>query len=431
MIRSILTTVIFAGSLCHAGYSIESTTDDIASLKLLVANESYDEALYLFEMLKSGEPGNPELWYLGGIAHNRMMRQDSALVYFNRARLLDSTDQRIAGALASVYVSLRQSANARDIYLDMIRRDSTVLMPHIQLASLHMRDNEPRAALDIYLFLHSREPGNHGFIKSIGDCYRRTGDHPAAVKYYRKAHDMNNNDLSVNLALTNLYARMKDYERGLDIAEKGIEIDARHAELLFWSGFFNYALGRHSQAVRRLKDAENNGNESVLVHQYLGICYYFLGNYENAREYLEMAVSINVNDHRLFTYLGKIYRYLNDYEISEIYFNNALEVLKPDAGAIIDTYLNLVDTYRMSADYNKMAEAYKSALEYDRNNPYLHYGLAYTYDNHLSLKENAAESYRFFIQHASKIADPGAEMMTLMDYARARLRSMTEDRFFE
>ncbi len=430
MIKSIAAMAIIIFFMLSGGYSFAKTTD-IATLKLLVANESYDDALALLRKKHRKDDRNPELWYLGGIIHNRMMRQDSALVYFKHAALLDSADQRIAGALASVYASLRQSANAREIYREMIARDSTALMPYIHLASLHMRDNEPRAALEIYMLLHSKEPSNQGFVKSIGDCYRRTGNDMAAVKYYRKANAMNSSDLSVNLALANLYAKMKDYDKGLEIAEAGLVIDTNHAELLFWSGFFNYALGRHSQAVTRLKQAEDNGNESLLVHQFIGICYYFLGNFENARDYLELAIRINVNDYRLFTYLGKIYRYLADYEISEKYFFNALEVLKPDSGAIINTYLNLVDTYRVASSFGKMADAYTSALEYDRNNPFLHYGLAYTFDNHLGENNKALLYYNAFVEHASKESDPNEELMTLIDYARARIRGIREDRFFE
>ncbi len=430
MVKSIVALAIIAFCMLHERNSFAKTTD-IATLKLLVANESYDDALSLLRKYHREDDRDPELWYLGGIIHNRMMRQDSALVYFKHAALLDSTDQRIAGALASVYASLRQSANAREIYREMIARDSTALMPYIQLASLHMRDNEPRAALELYMLLHSIEPSNQGFVKSIGDCYRRTGNDMAAVKYFRQANTMNRSDLSVNLSLSNLYSKMKDYDAGLEIAEAGLEIDNNHAELLFWSGFFNYALGRHSQAVRRLKQAEDNGNESLLVHQFLGICHYFLGNFESARDYLELAVRFNVNDYRLFTYLGKIYRYLNDYEISEKYFLTALEVLRPDASALINTYLNLIDTYRIASSFDKMADAYTTALEYDRNNPYLHYGLAYTLDNHLGNKDQAVSSYIAFVEHATKVSEPNNELVALIDYARARIRGIREDRFFE
>ncbi len=404
---------------------------DISSVRAFIANESYDEALNLIYSMHKKDDNDKDLWYLGGIAHSRMMRQDSALYYLTRAQVLDRTDRQIAGALASVYSSLRQSARAREIYSEMIRQDSTLLMPYIQMAAIHMRDNEPRAALAIYIQLHSMEPQNPGFVKSIADCYRRSGNELQAVRYYRRAHSMNNSDLSINLALASLFARMKDYQSGLDIAEAGLDVDGSHAELLFWSGFFNYALGRHSSAIIRLNQAEENGNESLMVHQYLGICHYLMKNYEKAREYLEQVISVNVNDHRLFTYLGRIYMQLKDYEISEIYFYNALEVLKPDTKAIIDTYLNLVDTYRLAGSWEKMADAYNSAMHHDGNNPYLHYGLAYTFDNHLDRHDDALDSYSLFIEIVSAFSDPGDELLTLMDYAQARIKRIREEQFFQ
>ncbi|TVR69930.1 MAG: hypothetical protein EA408_12030 [Marinilabiliales bacterium] len=427
-------SILFSLVMLAIPYNLQPAvmhSGDIPSVRALIAGESYDEALSIIYSMQKTDYNDKDLWYLGGIAHNRMMRQDSALYYLTRAQGLDSTDRQIAGALASVYASLRQSARAREIYAEMIRQDSTLLMPYIQMAAIHMRDNEPRAALEIYLQLHAMEPGNPGFVKSIADCYRRSGNELQAVRYYRRAHSMNNSDLSINLALASLFARMKDFQGGLDIAEAGLSVDGSHAELLFWSGFFNYALGRYSSAIIRLNQAEENGNESIMVYQYLGISHYLMKNYEKARDYLEQVITANVNDHRLYTYLGRIYMQLKDYEISEIYFLNALEVLKPDTKSIIDTYLNLVDSYRLEGSWEKMADAYNSAMHHDGNNPYLHYGLAYTFDNHLDRHDDALEFYSMFIEIVSAFADPGNELLSLMDYAQARVKRIREEQFFQ
>lgn len=402
----------------------------ITDIKLLIANKSNEEALDLFREMLPSDSDNPELWYLGGIAHKGMMRQDSALVYFSHAASLDSTDHTIATALASVYSLLRQSTKAREIYRNMIRRDSTRLMPYIQLAALHMRDHEPRAALDIYLLLHSKEPDNQGFVKSIADCYRRSGNDMEAVKYFRKANAMNKADLSVNLALANLYSKMKNYRAGLEIAGEGLEVDSKHAQLLFWSGFFNYAIGLHGQAIVRLQLARENGNESILVHRYLGICYYRTNQFEKARNHLEIVIKIDVNDYRIYNFLGLIYRQLKDYEISERFFNNVLACLQPDIQSITDTYLHLVDNHRLTESFDKMAAAYISALVYDDNNPDLHYGLAYTLDNYLDDPEKALISYTRFTEIVSVNADNVNEMQMLLDHAEARIRRIKEDIFF-
>ena len=402
----------------------------ITDIKLLIANKSNEGALHLLHELLPGDSDNPELWYLGGIAHKGMMRQDSALVYFSHAASLDSTDHTIAAALASVYSSLRQSTKSREIYRNMIRRDSTRLMPYIQLAALHMRDHEPRAALDIYLLLHSKEPDNQGFVKSIADCYRRSGNDMEAVKYFRKANAMNRADLSVNLALANLYSKMKNYRAGLEIAEEGLELDRKHAQLLFWSGFFNYAIGLHSQAIVRLQLARENGNESIFVDRYLGICYYRTNQFEKARYHLEIAIQSDANDYRLYNYLGLIYRQLKDYEMSERFFYNALACLQPDIQSITNTYLHLIENFRMTDSFDKMAAAYISALIYDEDNPDLHYGIAYTLDNYLDEPGKALIYYTRFTEIVSANADNVNEMQMLLNHAEARIRRIKEDAFF-
>ena len=403
---------------------------DITDVKLLIASRSNEEALDLVHTMLPADSDNPELWYLGGIAHIGIMRQDSALVFFSRAAAIDTTDQKVFSALASLYASLGQSAKAREIYRNMIRHDSAGLMPYIQLASLHLRDNEPRAALEIYLLLHSLEPNNQGFVKSIADCYGRSGNDMESVKYYRKANVMNRSDLSVNLSLARLYSKMKNYRAGLEIAEEGLEVDRSHAQLLFWSGFFNYAIGLHSQAIVRLQLARKSGNESHLVDRYLGISYYRRDMFKNAREHLEIAIMHDGGDYRIHNFLGLVYRQMNDYEISERYFNNALLCLQPDIQSITDTYIHLVDNHRLTSSFDKMATAYISALIFDDYNPYLHYGLAYTLDNYLNDPENALVSYDRFIKIAAEYDDEEDELHQLLDHAGARTRRIREDIFF-
>ncbi len=110
--------------------------------------------------------------------------------------------------------------------------------------------------------------------------------------------------------------------------------------------------------------------------------------------------------------------------------NNALACLQPDIQSITDTYLQLVDNYRLTDSFDKMAAAYISALVYDDDNPDFHYGLAYTLDNYLDDPEKALISYTRFIKIASANADNVNEMQMLLDHAEARIRRIKEDIFF-
>lgn len=403
---------------------------DMATLKVLLANESNDEALSVFRELIKADSVNAELYYLGAMAQRRFMRQDSSLILLQKAAYIEPEDERILNALAHAYTEMRQFTRAEEIYSNLILIDSVNLSPHIKLAELYLRTSRPGVALDKYYYLHEREPDNYSFVKSIALCYRHIGNDLKAVSYYKKAHEMNPDDLSVNIALAGLFLKMKNYRDGLEIAEQGLEVDRQNNELLYWSGLFNYTLGLHHQAINRLDLAEKNGNESVMVKQYLGICYFRTGNLEKAREYLETAILFNVNNYTLYNFLGIIYREMDDFEISEKYFNNSLAVLAPPVSALTETYLNLVETYKLAGKKEKAVEAYRSALEYDKDNPYLHYGLAYTLDNNLDQSTKALDHYIRFSELAVKLIDTDQELPSLIDYSNSRIRSIKEDIFF-
>ena len=406
-----------------------SAQEVIPEIRLLLVNEDYQEAIYLFSESVSLNNQNAELWYLGGMAYSKLMRQDSSLVCFQKAISLDPEDDRIGNALATVYINMKQYSKAKDIYIEMIGRDSTKLAPHISLASLYQKNSETRKALEVYQLLHERDTGNYNFMKSIAMCHRNLRNDPEAVSWYVKAHEQYRGDLSINVNLSQLYMKMKNFREGLEIAERGLEVDRSNQELLFWSGFFNYALGLHRQAIIRLHHAERSGNESPNVKRYLGICYYLTENFEQAREYLEM-VAMEAQDYRIFNYLGIIYRTMEDHEISEKYFFNSLAVLEPCVECITETYLHLIDTYKAANNNTRIKESYESALVLDSENPFLYYGLAYTLDHYLNQREPALANYQKFLDIASGSRDNHSDLPSLLDYSSARIRRIKEDIFF-
>jgi tetratricopeptide (TPR) repeat protein len=404
---------------------------DMEGLRLLLSSEAWEEALgETHRLLKAGR-NDAALWYSGGIAHRNLMRPDSALYYFQRASVLEPGNYRMAMALASSYAGMHRFNQAKEIYAGLIRLDSLRPEPFIQLASLHLRDNEPRMALNIYLELSNRDPDNYIYYKSIATCYRRLRQDPETIRYLKMAHKRNREDLSVNSMLAELYMITKNYRDGLEIAELGLEVDRNNLDLLFWSGFFNYALGLHRQAIVRLEHAIRAGNESLRVIQFLGICYYLTGQFEEAREHLEDAITSGLQDYRVFNYLGIIYREMGDYEISEYYFLNSLALLSPPVNSITDTWLQLVETHKSAGDTGKMVEAYQSALIYDGDNPYLHYGLAYTLDTRLKDTEMALVHYLRFSEIAASIIESDKDLPSLLDHSAARIRRIREDIFYE
>jgi tetratricopeptide (TPR) repeat protein len=422
------TVIILAITAFGASLTARS---DMDGLRLLLSSEAWEEALgETHRLLKTGRD-NAALWYSGGIAHRNLMRPDSALHYFQKASALDPGNYRMAMALASSYAGMHRFNRAKDLYTDLIRLDSLRLEPYVQLAALHLRDNEPRMALDIYIELSSRDPDNYIYYKSIATCYRRLRQDPETIRYLKMAHERNREDLSVNAMLAELYMITKNYRDGLEIAERGLEVDRNNQDLLFWSGFFNYTLGLYLQAIVRLEHAIKAGNESLRVIQFLGVSYFLAGKYEEAREYLEDAVTSGLQDYRVFNYLGIIYREKGDYEISEYYFLNSLALLSPSVRSITETWLHLVETHKSAGDTGKMIEAYQSALVYDADNPYLHYGLAYTLDTRMRDSEMALVHYLRFSEIAQPIIDSDKDLPSLLDHSAARIRRIREDLFFE
>lgn len=171
-------------------------------------------------------------------------------------------------------------------------------------------------------------------IKVIGTCNWYFADYLTslekcleALKIYQDINDKKGESDTTN-TISYVYASLGDYENALKYSKHNLLIKQElkdksgEASALVTIGVNNMRMGNHQNALKYLLQAfeieQADEETKAFILGYKGEVYYHLGDYENALQYLKLAlvsverlVSKNMIAHCL-NYLGKIYTIQNN-----------------------------------------------------------------------------------------------------------------------
>jgi tetratricopeptide (TPR) repeat protein len=149
----------------------------------------------------------------------------------------------------------------------------------------------------------------------------------------------------------------------------------------------------YNQTIIFLKKAIVLNPNDENAYLYLGIIYFRLLNYSEAKRYLEKAYNLSPNNFDVNLNLGKIYmNFVNDYETARKYFEKSIN-LNPKSG---DPLFNLGFIYYYQKNYDLSLQALKKGIELEptfwkMDDVYSGMGVLYTILNKPSDAEEAAK----------------------------------------
>ena len=167
-----------------------------------------------------------------------------------------------------------------------------------------------------------------------GLILQRKNEESQAIEYFEKALELNPEDLSVLSTLALAYNTAKRYSESEAVYERALMISPENPLILN-----NYAYNLSQRGVKldkalvmskRAVEIEPN---SASYLDTIGWVYYMMGEYEQARYYIERSVTINPDSWVVLDHLGDVYDKLNDKVNAIKYWGKALE-LNPNASEV-------------------------------------------------------------------------------------------------
>ncbi len=160
-----------------------------------------------------------------------------------------------------------------------------------------------------------------------GLTLQRKGKEAEAVEYFEKALKISPDELSVMTTLALSYNGLKRYAEADEIYERALKLDPYNVLILN-----NYAYNLAERGVNLERALEmskftinKEPNSASYLDTYGWICYK-MKNYEEAKKYIEKAVSINGSSAVIMDHLGDVYFALKDNINAKKYWEKALEL---------------------------------------------------------------------------------------------------------
>ena len=145
---------------------------------------------------------------------------------------------------------------------------------------------------------YARAYANVAFTYSISAPFGWTDDPEEsvrlAIEYAEKANQLDDGIVQVQLVLSNIYVRQKQFDEAITAAERSIEIDPNYAD---GHGALALALlnsGQPEKALLPIREALRLDPRGPFFYHWLeGRCYFMLGRYEEALEKMQLVIDRN------------------------------------------------------------------------------------------------------------------------------------------
>ncbi|MFC2134130.1 tetratricopeptide repeat protein [Bacteroidota bacterium] len=424
VLSSQLFFIIFSTSTAQ-----ESTLPE--NVKKLMLNGNYKQAIDTMSDLLKSDSTNFELLYNLGLAHQRLFQYSKARDALYKAYEYEKFDIPLLMALGRNYKYMGASNYAVMFFEQAYVIDSTDTNIKLDLANSYLESFEVVKAEKFFRRLFESDSTNGYICKQMAYCNFKLGNNDEAIRLYTIAKKLNEYDATIAIQLGNLLVRKEEYEKAYYVVRKGLETNGINQHLHRLAAEILFKLKRYHSAGLQYENLIQNGDRSAVHFQRLGFCYYItatdttLSNdstrvvrFNNAIDSFSKAVELDDNDALAYMYMGLSYKELDSLEISTDIISTSIDRMIPDY--IADAYSHIGNNFELTGNYESAIKAYRKASEYNPDNANIIFQLATLYDKYYEDKNVPMMYYKKFLKESDKKDE------VIIEYVEERMQAIRE-----
>ena len=327
-------------------YKIEPQDSYIVALALSeVKAKKIDSAISHYKLLISHHPEKPNFQYNLACCYEMIGEYNYAIGILAHLVLLNPKSVTMSQKLANLYMKINQPLNAKEIYEKIILGGSVSFEIYYEFAHICAKTGDMDKAEKILKKVIDLNPDYAPAHKDLGVLYLRkrlfdyaedefnmalksapedfaivfeyanylhsTTNFEKADEYYQKALGICQEDVDALgfSALNKIH--LKDFDKALEQVKLAIEKAPNMSFLQYIAGKIMYLKGEFDEAKYYLiKSYETEKTHDV--ENLLGLCYFELGNYEQANQIFEHMLSENPMNVNLLLSSARCYEKLNN-----------------------------------------------------------------------------------------------------------------------
>ena len=305
-----------------------------------VKAKQFDEAINHYKYLAATYPQKTNYKFNLACCYNAIGNYEVAIALLKQLTLLNPKAVNILKKLASVYITTGQLANAKDIYEKIIKQGSVSHDIYYELAQLCVKTDDLDKAEQTLKKVCGLNPDFAPAHKDLGVIYLNKRLFDYAKDEFEKAYEIAPQDPSIIVEYANYLHSTSDFVKADEYYQKALEFDPENATALAFSALNKTHLKQLDIAKEQITKILERITESAFLYYIAGRIYHLDKDYETAKRYLIKAYELEqIPD--VQNLLALCYYELGNYEQANTIFLNMLKEVPKN----ITVMLNVANCY--------------------------------------------------------------------------------------
>jgi tetratricopeptide (TPR) repeat protein len=315
---------------------------------------------------------------------------------------------------AKSYMALGNYSKAINNYELVLKETPNNQMVAFQLAKILAQTKNFEQAKAQFLNLIDLDYKNPNYHYELGLVFLELDDDFAAQSRFFSAYELERTNQKTIYQLAKYHFKKNNEKAFLNYLNEGLENDPENKSLISLKAQHSFNKKDYKSSVFQFEKLLDLNEDTQFVNEKISWCYEKLYQDKKAIQFLEKALRFEPNNTQYLFRLAQLYEREELFSKAEDYYNAALHIQDQP---LDKAYISLGTVLNRQNKYKEALEAFKRADQFNPNNDYICFLIAYTKAAYyLDYKSKIAALEQF------KIKFPESSFVKMADYRLSELK---------
>jgi tetratricopeptide (TPR) repeat protein len=272
-------------------------------------SEKYEECIAIHEEVLEHDPYCSQAWHNLGYAHYSMKNYNEAIFSYEYATLTNSQNELSFLDWGISCLEAERFDEALTVYQEIEKEFGADAEIFTKMGLCHQKMNNFVAASQNYAKALRNDENNHDAHYRMGECLMIQNDYQSAIIAFRKAIEIKGQFEEYHLALARAYEETGNIDKAREAYDDLITVAPECPEHWLYQVDFFCKIKNFKEALETLEMAEMNISRSAYTLYHRAVCFFRMGNRDEAMQWLQEALLENYAMHgRIFQALPHLER---------------------------------------------------------------------------------------------------------------------------
>lgn len=253
-------------------------------------------AIDLFKEALSYNPNYSQPLFGLGQAYFKLEEYEQALLYIQRARLLDRNNASITALEGRIHTGLGRYETAEGIFQSILQREPYNLEAQFGLAELYAAMGNVENAIAGYQKALESDPYNRRGLLSVALLYAAQNNLSEAAELIQTAVDSYPEDSRVHAIAAEYYFKSDDIDKAEQHARQALQLNEESEEALYVLIRILFSQGRYTDAVQIVEQNIRIDRDNPLLWYLRADAFWRIGDEQRSLDSFYTALSIKPSD---------------------------------------------------------------------------------------------------------------------------------------